>query len=151
MTTEHKYTSANFSKAAASIGLAGVKKSEEIWAGKDVYVLNRGKWIDMHTSFTEMSNTDRNDPDVKKSREAEQCKTLPDETAFGQPATVYRTRNPETGGDTKIWVSKSSHLPIKAETTTTVGPMTSFTSMRYDYGNVRAPANAISMSDMMKK
>jgi hypothetical protein len=151
MTTENKYASATFSKAAASIGLAGVKKSEEIWTGKDVYVLNRGKWIDMHTSFAEMSGTDQDDPDVKKVREAVQCKTLPDVTAFGQAATVYQQHNPEAGGDTKIWVSKGSHLPIKFETTTTAGPMRSFTSARYDYANVQAPANTISMSDMMKK
>jgi hypothetical protein len=70
---------------------------------------------------------------------------------FGQAATVFHTHNPETGGDTKMWVSKGDRLPIKAETTTTVGQMTTFTSMRYDYGNVQPPANAISMSEMMKK
>ena len=154
MTSENKYASANFSKAAASIGLTGVKKSEEISTGKDVYVLNNGKWIDMHMRFAEMSKSNQDDPDIKKAREkareADQCKTLPDEAAFGQAATVYQTHNPETG-DTKIWVSKSTRLPIKAETTNKVGPMTKFVSTRYDYGNVQAPPNAISMSDMMKK
>lgn len=151
MTSEDKYASANLSKAAATIGAAGVKTSEEIWTGKDAYVLTRGKWIDMKTSFAEMSQDDKDDPDIKKAREAERCRTLPDEAAFGQPTTVYQMHNPELGVDTKIWVSKNSHLPIKSEITTHVGPMTSFKSARYDYGNVQAPANPISMQDMVKR
>ena len=47
--------SKNLSRAAASIGMGGTKKSEEISTGEDVYVLHGGKWIDMQTSLAEMA------------------------------------------------------------------------------------------------
>jgi hypothetical protein len=150
MTSEDRFDP-KLAKAAASIGMAGVKKSEEIWTGKDIYVLNEGTWIDMRTSFADMMNdAEKNDPDIRKVREAERCQALPDEVAFGQPATVYQTHNPQTGVSTKIWLSKATHLPLKSEITTDAGPMKSLTSSRYEYGSVQAPANAVSMADMMK-
>ncbi|HEY2445173.1 MAG TPA: hypothetical protein VGI20_05480 [Rhizomicrobium sp.] len=151
MTSEDKFSSGTLSKAAAGMGMAGVKQSEEIWTGKDIYVLHNGKWIDMQTSFTEMNKDDTNDPDIKKARDAERCVALPDETVFGQNAAVYRIHNPELGADTKIWVSKTSHLPLKSEITTSTGPMTSFATSRYEYTNTQAPANSISMRDMIKR
>jgi len=104
----------------------------------------------MQTSFMQMTSHDDDDPDVKKARDAEQCKALADETVAGQPASVYQTHNPESGVDTKIWFSKSTRLPIKSEMTTDVGAMKSFTVSRYEYTNTQAPANAMTMRDMMK-
>ena len=150
-TSDNKFGSPTFDKAAASIGVAGVKKSEEIWTGKDVYVLNKGRWIDMHTNFAEMNNGREDDPDAKKAHEAERCETLPDETVFGQSAAVYQIHDPVLGNDTKIWVSKSNHLPIKSESTTHTGQATFFASSRYDYDNVQAPANSISMPDILRR
>jgi hypothetical protein len=151
MTSEDRFSAGKLSEAAAGMGMGGKKTSEEIWTGKDVYVLHGRTWIDMQTTYAEMTRDGANDPDIKKAHEAEQCAMLPDEMVFGQDAAVYRTRNPVLGVDGKVWVSKSSHLPLKAETTTDAGPMKSFASMRYEYTDVQAPANAMSMRDMMKK
>ena len=104
--TETETWSKNLSRAAASIGMGGTKKSEEISTGKGVYVRHGEKWIDMQMSFAEMAKMgDPNDPEVKKAREAKRCKALPDETVAGQPAAVYWEHAP-SGIDTKIWISK---------------------------------------------
>jgi hypothetical protein len=139
--TETETLSKNLSRAAASIGIGGTKKSEEISTGKDVYVVHGGKWIDMQTSFAEMAKPGDadNDPDIKKTREAERCKALPDDTVAGQAAAVYQAHNPESGIDTKIWISKSTHLPLKSEITNKAGgaAMSTFAVSTYDYTNVR--------------
>jgi hypothetical protein len=113
------------------------------------------KWIDMQISFAEMAKPGDpdSDPDIKKAHEAERCKALPDEIVAGQAAAVYRAHNPELGVDTKIWISKSTHLPLKSELTNGAGgsAMSSFTVSTYDYNNVRAPAGAISMKQMVDK
>lgn len=154
MTSEQKFTSANLAEAANSLGMAGVKVSEEIWTGKDVYVQTDGKWIDMQTSYAQMAKNTAdaaNDPDIKKMRDAEKCSQLPDAVAFGQPAAVYQTSNSESGITNKIWISKSSHLPLKSEMHNDSGAMKEFTSSRYEYTNTQAPAGAISMKQMMQR
>jgi len=143
--------SKNLSRAAASIGMGGTKKSEEISTGKGVYVMHGGKWIDMQTSFAAMAKMgDPNDPDIKKAREAKRCEALSDETVAGRAAAVYREHNP-SGIGTKIWISKRTHLPLKSEITNKAAgtAMTSFTVETYDYKNVQAPVSAISMKQMM--
>lgn len=150
--TETRTWSKNLSGAAAGMGMGGTKKSEEISTGKAVYVMHDGRWIDMGASFAGMmEHGDPNDPDVKKMREANRCKALSDETVAGQPAAVYQEHNPELGIDTKIWISKSTHLPLKSEITNKAGgsAMTSVTVSTYGYDNVRAPTGAISMKQMM--
>ncbi|HLY06576.1 MAG TPA: hypothetical protein VKR31_12595 [Rhizomicrobium sp.] len=151
--TETETWSNRLSKAAASMGVEGTKKSEEISTGKDVYVMHDGKWIDMQTSFAGMASPGDldNDPDIKKAREAERCTVLPDETVAGQTAAVYQAHNRQSGIDTKIWISKSTHLPLKSVITNRAGgpAMSSFTVSTYDYSNVRAPVGAISMKQMV--
>lgn len=149
--TETRNWSKALSQAASGMGMGGAKKSEEISTGKSVYVLDGGKWIDMQTSFAGMAKLgDPSDPDIKKAQEATRCQALPDETVTGQAAAVYVEHNP-SGIDTKIWISKSTHLPLKSEITNKAAgaAMTSFTVATYDYNNVRAPAGAITMKQMM--
>jgi hypothetical protein len=152
--TENRTWSKNLSGAAAGMGMGGTKKSEEISTGKAVYVRHGNQWIDMGASFAGiMEHGDPNDPDVKKMQEANRCKALPDEAVAGQPAAVYQQHNPELGIDTKIWISKRTHLPLKSEITNKAGgpAMTSFILSTCDYNNVRAPVGAISMQQMMKE
>ena len=152
--TETRTWSKSLSGPAASMGMSGTKRSEEISTGKAVYVRTGDRWIDMQASFAGMTeHGDPNDPEVKKMQEANRCKALADEAVAGQPAAVYEEHNPELGIDTKIWISKSTHLPLKSEITNKAGgaAMTSFTVSTYDYKNVRAPAGAISMQQMMKE
>ena len=151
--TETRTWSKALSRAAAGMGMGGTKTSEEISTGKHVYVSHGAQWIDMETSFAEMAKPGDpdDDPDTKKAREAERCSALPDETVAGQSASVYQARNPVSGIDTKIWISKSTHLPLKSEITNKAAgtAMSSFTVSTYDYNNVRAPIGAISMKQMV--
>jgi len=151
MTSEQKFTSVSLAKASNSLGLAGVKQSEEIWTGKDVYVETDGKWVDMQTSYAQMTKDAADDLDIKKMRAAEKCSQLPDEVAFGEAASVYQTSNSESGITNKIWISKSSRLPLKSEMRNDSGPMKEFTSSRYEYANAQAPVGAISMKQMMQQ
>ena len=150
--TETRTWSKPLSQAAAGMNMGGTKKSEEISTGNPLYVKHGARWIDMQTSFAEMMKLgDPNDPDTKKALEAKQCKALPDEAVSGQAAAVYQEHNP-SGIDTKIWISKSTHLPLKSEITNKAGgpALTSFTVSTYDYDGVRAPVGAISMKQMME-
>jgi hypothetical protein len=151
MTTEDKFSSATLARAAASIDMAGIKKSEEIWTGKDIFVLTKDKWIDMHTNFAAMGGDSGDDPDAKKARDAQRCTILADQIVDGQPVGVVQTHNPELGTDGKFWISKTSHLPIRSETTTDTGAMKRFMSSRYTYDNVQAPSHAVSLSDTVRK
>lgn len=150
--TETRSWSKNLSGAAAGLGMGGSKRSEEISTGNAVYVLHDGKWIDMGASFAG-AHGDPHDPEIKKAQEGKRCHALPDEDVAGQPAAVYRENNPVLGIDTKIWISKRTHLPLKSEITNKAGgpAMTSVTVSTYYYNDVRAPAGAISMQQMIRE
>src|ERR1041385_5766163 len=90
--TETRTWSKALSGAAAGMGMAGAKKSEEISTGKAVYVMHHGKWIDTGASFAG-AHGDPNDPEIKKAQEATRCRALPDETVAGEPAAVYQQHN----------------------------------------------------------
>lgn len=149
--TETRNWSKALSRAAAGMGVGGTKTSEEISTGKDVYVRHHGQWIDMQTRFAEMANPGDpdSDPEIGKAGEAKRCTALPDEIIAGQAATVYQTHTPEI--DTKIWISKITHLPLKSEITNRAGgtAMSSITVSTYDYKNVQVPVGAISMKQMV--
>lgn len=149
MTKQESYRNQTLAKAGAQLGLAGAQRSEEISTVKDVYVLQKGKWIDMQMNFMQMS--DPNDPDVKKAHEAARCHMLPDAIVAGQPASGYEELNAPNGSDSKIWISKLSHLPLKSEIVIDTGPMTMITTSIYDYRNVSAPSGAITMQQMMQQ
>jgi hypothetical protein len=134
--------------------MAGAKASEEISTGKDVYVRTDNKWMDMQTNYAQMTKDAAdaaNDSDIKEMRDAEKCSQLPDDVAFGQLASVYQTSNCESGKTNKIWISKSSHLPLKSEMRNDSGPMKEFTSSRYEYTNAQAPTGTISMKQMIQQ
>lgn len=150
MTQQRSFARANMTKAAATIGVAGSKNSEEISTGKDIYVLHDGKWIDMQTSFADMEKDKDADPDTKKAMESATCKQLPDETMYGQPSSVFVRNTPAIGIQTKLWISKSTHLPVRADITSDQGALKTVSSSRFEFGNVKAPAGAMTMKDMMK-
>jgi hypothetical protein len=150
MTETRSFANSNMAEAAGQIGMGGTKQSEEISTGKNVYVMSRGRWIDMQTSFVAMQQDKDSDPDVKKAMEEGKCKALPDETMYGQAASVYLQSNPALGTETKFWISKITHLPVRADITSDQGAMKQVTVARYEYSGVQAPANATPMKDMLK-
>jgi hypothetical protein len=150
MTETQSFSNPNMAKAAGQIGMGGTKQSEEISTGKNIYVLTRGKWIDMQTSFAAMEQDKDSDPETKKAVEDSKCKALPDETMYGQAASVYLKSTPGLGIETKLWISKTTHLPVRTDITNNQGAMKQVTVARYEYSGVQAPANATTMKDMLK-
>jgi hypothetical protein len=150
MTETQSFTNPNMAKAAGQIGMGGTKQSEEISTGKNIYVMTDGKWIDMQTSFASMEQDKDSDPDTKKALEESKCKALPDEPMYGQPASVYLQSIPALGIETKLWISKSSTLPVRMDMTNDQGAMKMLMVSRYEYSGVQAPAHAMTMKDMVK-
>jgi hypothetical protein len=150
MTETQSFTNTNMAKAAGQIGMGGTKQSEEISTGKNIYVMTGGKWIDMQTSFAAMEQDKDSDPDTKQAIEESKCKALPDEVMYGQPTSVYVQSSPALGIETKLWISKTTHLPVRMDMTNDQGAMKMLTVSRYDYSGVQAPAHAITMKEMVK-
>jgi hypothetical protein len=150
-TTEtQSFANQTMAKAAGQIGMGGTRQSEEISTGKGIYVLTRGRWIDMQTSFAAMEQDKDSDPDAKKAQDESKCQALPDEAMYGQAARVYRRSTPATGTDMKIWISKSANLPIRTDITHDQGAMKMLSVSRYEYSGVQAPEHAITMKDMIQ-
>lgn len=150
MTQTQSFSNQTLAQAAGQIGMGGAKQSEEISTGKDIYVLTRGKWIDMQTSFAAMQQDKESDPDAVKAMETRKCQALPEETMYGQATRVYLQSTPALGIETKLWVSKSTGRPVRTDITNSQGPMKQVTVTRYEYTGVQAPANAMTMKDMIK-
>ena len=150
MTETQSFTNSNMAKAAGRIGMGGTKQSEEISTGKNIYVMSGGKWIDMQTSFAAMEQDKDSDPDTKKALEESKCKALPDEAMYGQPASVYLQSIPALGSETKVWISKTTKLPVRIDMTNDQGAMKVLMVSSYEYGDVQAPAHATTMKDMVK-
>jgi hypothetical protein len=150
MTETQHFTNPTMAKAAGQLGMGGTKQSEEISTGKNVYVMTGGKWIDMQTSFAAMEQDKDSDPDAKEAMEGSKCKALPDETMYDQPASVYLQSTPALGIETKLWISKTTHLPVRTDMTNDQGAMKMVTVSRYEYSGVQAPAHTTTMQDMVK-
>lgn len=150
MTETQSYANQTLAKAGSQIGLGGTKQSEEISTGKNIFVMTRRQWIDMQTSFAAMEQDKESDPDTKKAMEESKCTMLPDETMYGQPSSVYLQKTPALGMETKLWISKTTHLPVRTDMTNDQGVMKIVTVSRYDYEAVQAPARAMTMADMVK-
>jgi hypothetical protein len=150
ITETQSFPNPTMAKAAGQIGMGGSKQSEEISTGKNIYVMSGGKWIDMQTSFAAMEQDKDSDPDAKKFLEESKCKALPDEAMDGQQASVYLQSIPGLGIETKLWISKTTNLPVRLDMTNDQGAMKMLTVSRYEYGDVQAPAHTTTMKDMVK-
>jgi hypothetical protein len=150
MTETQSFTNSTVAKAAGQIGMGGAKQSEEISTGKDIYVMTRGKWVDMQTSFAAMEQDKDSDADIKKAMEESSCKALPDEAMYGQPAKVYLRSTPALGSEMKLWISKTTNRPIRMDDTSHQGPMNMLTVSRYEYSGVQAPAHAMTMKELVQ-
>jgi len=150
ITETRSFTSASMAKAAGQIGMGGTEQSEEISTGKNIYVMNGGKWIDMQTSFAAMEQDKDSDPDTQKAMEESKCKALPDESMYGQPASVYLQSNPALGIETKLWISKTTNLPVRTDITNDQGALKISMVSRYEYSGVQAPVHSMTMKDMVK-
>ncbi|HEY1615358.1 MAG TPA: hypothetical protein VGF97_16880 [Rhizomicrobium sp.] len=133
------YDSATHAKGAPTPGPAGSRSFEEIFTGSASFIQVRGKWQRSPVSFSDVEKDRTDDPDAKEVAQHEKCAVLADEAVGGEAASVYDLRNPSLGVATRMWISKSRRLPLKATVTTDVGTAKTVSSLRYDYTNVRPP------------
>jgi hypothetical protein len=150
LTETQSFPNQTLAQAAGQIGVGGTKQSQEISTGKSIYVMSRGKWIDMQTSFASTEQDKDSDPRSVKAMETSKCQALPDETMYGQASRVYLQSTPALGTETKLWISKTTGLPVRADITHNEAAMKMVTVTRYEYTGVQAPANAMTMKDMVK-
>ena len=114
--------------------------NESIETGGAIYVKLNGKWTRSRLTSQEMlTQTQEN----RKNARNAACHYVRDDVVRGESASVY-TAHSETEDaktDAQVWISKSNGLPLREEIDmdTGDGQAKSHYSMRYEYGNVKAP------------
>ncbi len=105
-----------------------------------IYVLSGGKWNRVKITNSEMLKLSQENRNTTKHS----CRYLRDETVNGEATVVYtaRSETEDTKVDMTIWISKSKGLPLREDVDMDVGGAMgkSHKSMRYEYTNVRPPA-----------
>jgi hypothetical protein len=69
---------------------------------------------------------------------------------YGQLASVYLRSTPALASEMKVWISKTTNLPIRTDMTNDQGAMKMLTVSRYEYAGVQAPARAMTMKDLVQ-
>jgi hypothetical protein len=112
---------------------------EMITVNGERYLLMNGKWM---KSRMTVADTRAQEEENIKNAKVLSCKRTGDDTVGGEAATVYteHTENEDTKSDGKIWISKSRGVILKEEIDLDSGdPIKEHISLRYEYGNVKAP------------
>lgn len=106
---------------------------EAIYAGGVEYLLLHGKWM-----RSPMTNKDMLDAAQEKLKtHPDTCTLVGDQTAGGQPVTVYKAHSKEMGTDQIVRIIKSNGL---MQGGSLILPDGTTVETRYDYANVQAPA-----------
>jgi hypothetical protein len=114
--------------------------SEAIFANGAIYVLMRGKWI--HSRMTPQDMLKQEEENIRNSKSS--CRHVRDEMVNGEAAALYMGHSENDGvkSDAQTWISKSRGLPLKTEEDLDTGDGDKrHMSIRYEYSNVRAPAD----------
>jgi hypothetical protein len=112
---------------------------EMITVNGERYLLMNGKWM---KSRMTVADTRAQEEENIKNAKVLSCKRTGDDTVGGEAATVYteHTENEDTKSDGRIWISKSRGVILKEEIDLDSGdPIKEHISLRYEYGNVKAP------------
>jgi hypothetical protein len=121
-------------------GANGKKPTDEmITVNGERYILLNGKWT---KSRMTVAATKQQEEENIKNVKVLSCKRAGDDVVGGEAATVYieHTENEDTKSDGKIWVSKSRGVILKEEIDLDSGDAgKQHVSLRYEYGNVKAP------------
>jgi hypothetical protein len=115
------------------------QNSEAIFTNGAIYVLMRGKWI--HSRMTPQEMLKQEEENIRNSKST--CRHVGDEMVNGEAAAVYTGHSENEGikSDAQTWISKSKGLPLKTEEDIDTGDGDKrHMSIRYEYGNVQAPA-----------
>lgn len=131
-TPNHMYTD--------NLGAGGKKMGGEmITVNGERYLLMNGKWL---KSRMTIADTRAQEEENIKNAKVLSCKQTGVDTVGGEAATVYteHTENEDTKSDGKIWISKNRGVILKEEIELDSGdPIKEHISLRYEYGNVKAP------------
>ena len=129
-TPGHSYTTETSSQR-------GTKQTESISLDGKIYILSNSRWIVSPVTARDMLNELR-----RSGKHATlACKMLGEEKVEDRTATVYATTS-QTGDSqnaSKLWIDKVSGLLLRQEQDLTGGGQTVHLSIRYEYGNVKAP------------
>jgi hypothetical protein len=115
------------------------RTSEMITVNGERYVQVKGAW--RKSPMTVAATKTQEEENIKNAKVLS-CKKVGDDSVNGEAATVYteHTENEDSKSDGKIWVSKSRGLILKEEIDLDAGDAgKQRVSMRYEYGNVKAP------------
>jgi hypothetical protein len=129
-TPGHSYTTETSSQR-------GTKQTESISLDGKVYVLSNSRWILSPVTAREMLDELR-----KSGKHATlACKVVGEEKVEDRTTTVYATTSQTGDGknESKLWIDKVSGLLLRQEEDLTGGGHAVHLSIRYEYGNVKAP------------
>jgi hypothetical protein len=128
VTTNHMYLSMTGGSTSAM---------ESITAGGVLYIQVNGKWMGSPTSLSDMQQLTQGDALTKTTS----CQKLPDEAVGGTTAIVFHVQHKtdSSSSDGKVWLAKSSGLPLRAEDDVVSSGTKTHISTRYEYTNVQAP------------
>lgn len=111
---------------------------ESITAGGNNYVRLNGTWT--KSRFTPQDEIAQEQENVKESK-VYTCHPEADQNVGGVAAAVFtvHTERDDVGkSDSKVWIAKTTGLPLRTETTLDGGSIRS--TAVYDYVNITAPA-----------
>jgi hypothetical protein len=120
-------------------GLGAAGKGEMITVNGDRYVMVNGKWS---KSRMTVAATKAQEEENIKTAKVISCKRIGDELVGGDAATVYseHSETADTKSDGKVWISKTRGVLLKNEIQLDSGDATKqHITIRYEYGNVKAP------------
>jgi hypothetical protein len=108
---------------------------EMIYVKGTVYLKVDDKWM-----LTKLTTQELTLQSLEKQRQ-DSCHYQKDESVSGQAAAVYNTQSQSGEARARLWISKSTGLPLREEVDVDSGGKghNSHTSIRYEYGNVQAP------------
>jgi hypothetical protein len=122
------------------LGADNKKRTDEvITVNGDRYVMVNGKWT--KSRMTVAATKAQEDENIKNAKVLS-CKRAGDESVSGEAATSYteHSETEDTKSDGKIWISKSRGVILKEEIELDSGDAgKQHITMRYEYGNVKAP------------
>jgi hypothetical protein len=109
--------------------------SEMIYVGGTSYIQVGDGW--KRSTMTREAGQKVAEENIKSAKVIS-CRYLRDEMVGGEAAAVYsqHIENEDTVSDGTVWISKSRGLPLRVDTKVEDTQR----SVRYEYGNVQAPA-----------
>ncbi|MHB8486117.1 MAG: hypothetical protein ACYDCM_10370 [Candidatus Acidiferrales bacterium] len=117
------------------------KNNEQILAGGIRYIQVNGKWRKSPVTTQQLQEQDREN---RQNAKEYACRYVREEPVQGESAAVYNahSKTEDFTSDAQVWVSKSRGLILREEEVMDMGDAGGkfHISIRYEYGNVQAPA-----------